>query len=160
MEDNNVSCVTYIFDGYIWKILQNEDSFLVNEDELIFAKLNGETKSTDYIKIEKKCGWPWKRKTKVFYKKWAFRFAESIKEEDIYKVLFEDKERHDLFIKDDGEVYIKPRIELYFSNGKKIIRYYRTNEDAKRDFDNIKKKYPKLKTLSELVSGFTVNNFK
>ena len=152
MEKNNVSCVTYIFNGYIWKILQNEDSFLVSEDELIFAKLNGEAKSNFHIKIEKKCGWPWNRKTKVFYQEFPFRFFfDSIKEEDIHKVLFEDEERHDLFIKDDGEIYIKPRIRLFFSNGKQVIRYYRTNEDAKRDFDNIKKKYPKLKTLSELV---------
>ena len=153
MEENKVSCVTYIFNGYIWKILQNEDSFLVSEDELIFAKLNGEAKSNFHIKIEKKCGWPWKRKTKVFYQKFPSfsRFFDCIKEEDIHKVLFEDEERHDLFIKDDGEIYIKPRIYLYFSNGKQVIRYYRTIEDAKRDFDNIKKKYPKLKTLSELV---------
>lgn len=160
MEKNNVDCVSYVFNGYNWAILQNEDSFLANENDLTFAKLNGETKSNFYIKIEKKCGWPWNRKTKVFYKEFPCSFFDSIREEDIYKVLFEDKERHDFFIKDDGEVYIKPRIELYFSNGKKIIRYYRTNEDAKRDFDNIKKKYPKLKTLSELVSGFTVNNIK
>lgn len=160
MEDNNVSCVTYIFDGYTWKILQNEDSFLVNEDELIFAKLNGETKSNFHIKIEKKCGWPWKRKTKVFYQEFPFRFFDSIREEDIHKVLFEENERHDLFIKDDGEIYIKSRIRLCFSNGKQVIRYYRTNEDAKIDFDNIKKKYPQLNTLSELVSGFAVNNIK
>jgi hypothetical protein len=150
MEENKVSCVTYIFNGYIWKILQNEDSFLVSEDELIFSKLNGEAKSNFHIKIEKKCGWPWNRKTKVFYQEFPFRFFDSIKEEDIHKVLFEDEERHDLFIKDDGEIYIKPRIHLYFSNGKQVIRYYRTNEDAKIEFDKLKKKYPKLKTLSEL----------
>lgn len=151
MDENNVVCVSYALIGYGWTRLQNEDTFLVNEDKLTFVKLNGETKSTDYIKIEKKCGWPWKRKTKVFYQEFPFRFFESIKEEDIHKVLFEDGERHYLFIKDDGEIYVKPRIHLYFSNGKQVVRYYHTNEDAKRDFDNIKKKYPKLKTLSELV---------
>lgn len=160
MDKNNVDCVSYALIGYGWTRLQNEDTFLVNEDKLTFVKLNGETKSTDYIKIEKKCGWPWKCKTKVFYKKWPFRFAESIKEEDIHKVLFENGERHYLFIKDDGEVYVKSRIHLYFSNGKQVVRYYHTNEDAKRDFDNIKKKYPQLNTLSELVSGFAVNNIK
>lgn len=160
MEENNINYVAYFCNEYQKYILNGKDKFLINEDKIIFVKLNNEVKSTDYTKVKYKCGWFWNRKTKVGYQMGIFRYLGLIKEEYIHKVLFEDEERHDLFIKDDGEVYVKPRIHLCFSDGNKIILYYDTYEDAKIDFDNIKKKYPKLNTLGELVNGFTINNFK
>lgn len=160
MEGNNVKYVAYFCNEYHKYILYEKDKFLINEDKIIFANLNNEVKSTDYTKVKYKCGWFWNRKTKVGYQMGIFRYLGLIKEEYIHKVLFEENERHDLFIKDDGEVYVKPRIHLCFSDGNKIILYYNTYEDAKIDFDNIKKKFPNLNTLSELVDGFNVNNFK